>query len=241
MSMVSVKRSLGDEFGHIHLEPAQGSAEQNRQYCTKDNDWEEFGELPSQGRRSDLATIKRNIEEGVSDEVIARDHFGTWIQYRRSFAAYRDLVSRPSMRVELKVYVLLGEPGVGKTRFAFQYAEEMGETLYRVADPELRWFDGYREEKCVLIDDYRGAGNFGFLLQLLDIYPLRVPIKGSFVQWKPQVIFITSNDEPCFWYPDKDLSPLLRRCQRIVTFPSRSDLPWTEQYGRMKMKLEEDQ
>lgn len=236
-TMVSVKRCLGDGFGHAHLEIANGTAVQNREYCTKEGDYEEFGQLPSQGRRSDLLKIKVDIERGISEEKIAGDNFGLWVQYRRSFAAYRDLLHRPQMRVELKVYVLIGDAGVGKTRFAYEYAKEIGSGLYRSPDPELRWFDGYREEQVVLLDDYRGGGTFGFLLQLLDIYPLRVPVKGSFIWWQPQVIFITSNDSPDFWFPDKDQAPLLRRFTRVVNVSSGDNLSWRERYGRLKTKL----
>jgi hypothetical protein len=232
-----VKRSLGDGFGHIHLEPAIATAEKNREYCVKDGDFEEFGKLPSQGRRSDLATIKRKITDGIPEAKIAEEHFSIWIQYRRSFAAYRSLVSRPEMRVGLRCYLLIGEPGVGKTRFVYDYAREVGQAVYRVPDPELRWFDGYTGEKIALIDDYRGSGLYGFLLQLLDIYPLQVPIKGGFVWWQPDVIFLTSNDDPETWFPEKDEGPLRRRLTRVLRMGRNDDCPWTEQYGMMKLKL----
>lgn len=31
---------------------------------------------------------------------------------------------------------------------------------------------------------------------------MRVKVKGSFVQWCPKTIYITSNIEPAFWYPN---------------------------------------
>jgi len=48
----SWKRVLGDR---AHIESAKGSAEQNREYCTKDGDFVEFGEAPiSQKRKGEL-------------------------------------------------------------------------------------------------------------------------------------------------------------------------------------------
>ncbi len=237
LTMHGVKSMLGDGFGHVHLEPAEGTAVQNREYCTKELDFEEFGVLPSQGRRSDLAIIKAKIKEGVPEETIADDHFVQWVQYRRSFSAYRDLLRKPQMRLELGVYVLHGEPGVGKTRFVYQFARDLGTTPFRVPDPELRWFDGYRGQQVVLIDDYRGAARFEFLLQLLDIYPLQVPDKGGFTWWEPTYIFITSNDEIQDWHIDKDQTPLRRRLRRVVHLGSATSLPWTERYGRLKLEL----
>jgi hypothetical protein len=240
-TMDGVKRILGDGFRHIHLEPAKGTAAQNREYCTKEADFEEFGVAPSQGRRNDLAIIKSRIDEGVPEEEIARDYFGQWVIYRRSFTAYRDLVHKPGMRTELQIYVLVGVPGVGKTRFVYEYARELGSSVYRVPDPDLKWFDGYRGEQVALIDDFRGCSSFGFLLQLLDIYPLRVPVKGGFTWWEPIRIFITSNDDVNSWFPEKDPSPLRRRLTRILHVEGSGNLPWSELYGRLKLKLNIDQ
>lgn len=235
--MDAVKRILGNEFRHIHLEPAKGGSADNREYCSKDGDFEEFGECPRQGRRNDLALIKAAIETGVAEEDIARDHFSQWVVYRRSFAAYRELMHKPVVRMELSVYALLGEPGVGKTRFAYEYAKEHGEALYRIPDPDLKWFDGYCGQGVVLLDDFRGCPSFGFLLQLLDVYPLKVPVKGSFVWWEPHTIFITSNDRVEEWFPEKDCAPLLRRIKRTLHMEGEHHLPWLERYGTMKMKL----
>jgi hypothetical protein len=236
-TMDGVKSLLGDEFRSIHLEPAQGTAIQNRRYCTKDSDYEEYGKLPSQGRRADLDTIKDSIERGVPEEKIADEYFSQWIQYRRSFRAYRDLLRKPKMRVELGVFVLHGEPGVGKTRFVYQFAESLGEAAFRVPDPELRWFDGYNGQRVVIIDDYRGAARFEFLLQLLDIYPLQVPVKGGFVWWEPEFIFLTSNQEIDEWHVDQDVRPLRRRLRRVVRMGENIADEWNRRYEQLLIKL----
>lgn len=50
----TVKNRLGS--ARLHLEVARGSPQTNKEYCTKDHDFEEFGTLPAvqQGRRTDL-------------------------------------------------------------------------------------------------------------------------------------------------------------------------------------------
>jgi len=50
----AAKQSLGSD--RFHLQVARGTPSQNRTYCTKENDYEEFGECPqvTQGRRTDL-------------------------------------------------------------------------------------------------------------------------------------------------------------------------------------------
>lgn len=214
--MSGVKSLLGDDFRGVHLEPARGSPEANVKYCSKDGDWEEYGRRPTPGRRSDLIDIQAKIVEGVSERAIADEFFEKWCVYRRSFEAYRSMVHRPGMRCELKVYVLVGCPGIGKTRFAFNYARNLGCDAFMSPDPTLKWFDGYGGEEVAILDDYRGGGDFAFLLRLLDIYPLRVPIKGGFLQWNAKTIFITSNLRPEAWHVEADYRPLCRRITRIV-------------------------
>jgi hypothetical protein len=54
------------------------------------------------------------------------------------------------------------------------------------------------------------------LLRILDHYPLRIPVKGSFVCARWTHVFITSNSPAHVWYsadklPNNDLEPLRRR------------------------------
>lgn len=196
------------QFTRAHIEPSKGKAPQAADYCKKEGDFEEYGELSdvSQGKRTDLDDIKEKIDAGASALDVAQDHFNQWVVYRRSFAAYRSLIKPPTMRPDLRVYILYGAPGVGKSRYAY-YRDP---SLYSVPAPDLRWFDGYAGEEVVLIDDYRGAGDPSFLLKLLDIYPLQVPVKGDFVAWNPKKIFMTSNLDPRSWHPEIS-EPLMRR------------------------------
>lgn len=235
-TMDYVKSLLGDDFRTIHLEPSKGTGFQNRKYCSKDGDFEEYGICPSQGRRSDLNLIQAKIKEGVSEGTIADEHFSQWVVYRRSFAAYRDLLSKPVLRPELRVFALIGAPGIGKTRYAFNYARRKQQDAWIAPDPELKWFDGYRGEDCAILDDYRGDGQFVFLLRLLDIYPLRVPIKGGFTQWIPTRIFITSNKMPEAWHIDQDFRALNRRIIRTIDVDSG---PHAESYAALERYLDD--
>lgn len=186
-----VKRLLGER---VHLERRRGKAKQAAEYCKKDGDIHEYGTISvsEQGRRSDLEEIRTLIDDGVPEREIATTYFSQWVQYRKGFSAYRSLVGSSTTRTDLKVVVFYGAPGTGKTRFVWEQFPD----LFSVDDAELRWFDGYRGQETVLIDDYRGGANDSFILKLLDIYPMQVPIKGGFVNWRPKRIFITSNIAP---------------------------------------------
>lgn len=58
-----------------HLEIARGTPEDNRRYCTKDNDFEEFGELPKQGKRNEIAALREAIKAGERNPKRLRDQY----------------------------------------------------------------------------------------------------------------------------------------------------------------------
>jgi hypothetical protein len=114
-----------------------------------------------------------------------------------------------------KVYY--GETGIGKTRRAFEEA---------LSSPYVHsggmWFDGYDAHEDVVFDDFGGSEfKLTYLLKLLDRYPMRVPVKGGFVNWVPKRIWITSNYSPKDWYPnakDEHCRALRRRLEKVVRF-----------------------
>lgn len=195
--------------GHVHLEQRRGTSEEASAYCKKDGDFEEFGVIsqPRQGKRTDLDQIRESITNGATEREIADGHFSQWVVYRNSFEKYRDLITDDGIRHGLRIIVLWGLPGTGKSRYAYEQFPD----LYSVASPTLQWFDGYRGEEVVLVDDYRGGADEGFLLKFLDIYPLRLPVKGSFVRLRAMTIIITSNIKLPFGHVGPEICGALRR------------------------------
>lgn len=95
--------------------------------------------------------------------------------------------------------ILWGAPGTGKTRHVYDYHNH--EKIYKHDGGS--WFDGYQAHDVVLFDDFTGSDfKLTYLLKLCDRYPMRVPIKGDFVQFVPRVIYFTSNKDPKEWYID---------------------------------------
>lgn len=201
-------------FARAHLEIARGTPVEASEYCKKDGDFWEEGELPSAGRRSDLEEIKEEIKDGKSDLYIADNHFSQWVVYRRSFAAYRRLLRSTPRSWKTWTNVLVGSTGLGKTRFVYQ--QHRDDEVYVWGGD--RWFDGYSGQRIALLDDFRGELTIGFMLRLLDRYPLQVPIKGGFVNWNPRRVYITSNHLPEFWWDTVDrpsMDALIRRIDRL--------------------------
>ena len=89
------------------------------------------------------------------------------------------------------------------------------------------WWDGYEQQETVVLDDFQGGLLFGFLLHLLDRYPLLVQVKGGTRVFNSKTIIITSNFAPDQWYTDPRLAqnfPALER--RLDTIYEFTDAPY---------------
>lgn len=74
------------------------------------------------------------------------------------------------------------------------------------------WWDGYRAEEVLLIDDYDGWIGWSTFLRVLDRYPLRINVKGGHGWARYTKVIITSNVPYVDWYPmQQDQAPLARR------------------------------
>ncbi len=159
----------------------------------------EEGIPESQGERSDLAAVKRKLDEGAKLKTIAEEHFSDFCRYNRSFREYKRLKA-PKRHHLMEVIVLFGGTGTGKTRYAYDH---YGDDIYSV--PEAKgsgtYWDDYDEQETVLVDECYGKRfTHGFLLQLLDRYPFTVPVHGSAVNFSSKRIIMTSNTHPREWY-----------------------------------------
>jgi len=112
--------------------------------------------------------------------------------------------------MERTVFVFWGKTGTGKSRRAW---DEAGWDAYP-KDPQSKFWDGYKGQEHVVMDEFRGTISISHILRWLDRYPVNVEIKGSSTTLQAKTIWITSNLHPTNWYPDLDiqtLNALLRR------------------------------
>lgn len=120
--------------------------------------------------------------------------------------------------IEREVFVFWGRTGTGKSRRAWTEAS-LG--AYP-KDPRSKFWDGYRGQEHVVIDEFRGSIDIAHMLRWLDRYPVNVEIKGSSTVLVAKKIWITSNLDPRKWYPDVDqetVDALIRRL-KITHFDS---------------------
>lgn len=106
-----------------------------------------------------------------------------------------------------------GAPRTGKSR----KAHEMFPDAYRAADNPNGWFDGYEGQEAVIFDEFTGLFPRQLMLQLLDRYPLQLPIKGGFVAIKATKVVFTSNLDPSTWY-NENFQRRLREFGTIIKY-----------------------
>lgn len=196
----SLRTMLRDAGFAPRLEMANGSDADNQDYCSKDGDYVEFGVPPSQGKRTDLTRIRRRIEQGQSDLVIAKNHFGSWCRYNDSFKQYRGMLASsaaPQLR-NPRIVVIYGPPGSGKSHYIWNMVKDKEHFWKRDCS---RWFAGYTGQRVVVFDDFtEEMFSPSDLLAMLDKYPFEVEYKGGSLPFLAEEIYISSNTAPETWY-----------------------------------------
>lgn len=209
MRFNAFKAAIGNA---AHCEAANGSDQQNFEYCTKSGDYFEVGTKTSQGKRSDISHAVDVLRETKSLKRVAEAHPESFVRYHRGFKALKQTLFPVEPRnFKTRLHVFVGPPGTGKSRAATDAANG------RVFRKHLgEWWDGYEGHDTVIIDDFYGWVKHCELLRLTDRYPHQVQIKGGFEEFAPKDIFITSNKPISEWYDwDRIRSAptaLYRRC-----------------------------
>lgn len=205
-----------------HFERRRGTRDEARNYCMKQESQAEppveFGTwIKGQGNRSDLSEIAEEIKNGATELDIVDNFPETYIKFCRGLKAVYEIRAKANTNNfrNLEVIILWGEAGVGKTRFVYDH--EPISKIYKLdCNSEAMWFDGYSQEPVLLLDDFYGNIKYSYLLNLLDIYPLRLPIKcgHTYANWNK--VYITSNKPPEQWYSTGYTAALRRRITSII-------------------------
>lgn len=175
------------KFKSMRVEVAKGNAKQQKEYLSKENLIFESGIPKQQGKRNDLIEIKERMDTGIKPDEIAQSHFNSWVKYYKSFEKYAGIIEIKRNWIT-EVYILYGPSGTGKTKFCI----DKGAKIIEYNHPFIGNYDG---EDIVLFDEFdvRDMPRTTFL-KLTDRYALSVPIKGGYRNWKPKIIYFTTND-----------------------------------------------
>lgn len=157
-------------------------------------------------------------------------------QYLRALIRFLFRITQEWSRRD--VFVYWGGTGTGKSSACRKHCAEAGLTLW-VAPIGSRgiWFDGYDGHDAALFDDFDGEMPFRDLLNILEGNQVLVPVKGSFVNWRPRVVFFTCERPPNEWLftfgkerrllTRSELAQLERRITQVTHFAT----PYTNVLG----------
>lgn len=195
---VTINQAKGHFHNSIHLEPSRSDAA--NQYVWKEDTRVagtqfELGNLPiSRARKADWDAVYEDAKAG-NMENIPKDIL---IRNYTSIKRIRIDNCRPQFRSDITVHVYWGVSGVGKTRRAWH---EAGEDVY-IKNSNTKWWDGYRGQKKVIIDEFIGRIDISYILTWLDRYPCIAEVKGFSLPLEATEFWITSNVKPEDWYVD---------------------------------------
>lgn len=184
--------TLYKRFYGAHIEPANGTHQENRDYVRKEGKWlndakhetnladtfEEWGEMPPDRRAKDTQAehIVQMILDGKSNAEILEEcpsAFNKLAYIEQTRQAFLDEVYKDKWR-DLDITYLWGDSGAGKTRSVM---ERYGyHNVYRVTD-YAHPFDGYKGQPVIIFEEFRSSLPISDLLNYLDGYPVVLPCR----------------------------------------------------------------
>lgn len=200
-------------LSRAHIIVANGDDRENFEYCSKGNDYKEWGEQSAgQGKRNDLKEIADLIKSGdITITDLMFDYPDMYVKYSRSFEKMFAAVQKPRTNPP-EVYWRWGLAGTGKTRYVIDTYKQ--ENVY-IKDGTM-WWDGYNSQEVILIDDFDNQIPYRTLLRILDRYAYQGQIKGGYVHINSPKIFITCEYPPEHYWSGNQLEQVVRRLTSVL-------------------------
>jgi hypothetical protein len=230
--------TLKNKFSTAHIEKANGTSQQNREYVSKTGKWaedekgetsiegsfEEFGEMPieQQGKSKDVEKMLELIKDGATNQEIVEAVPSAMLnleKVERTRSMIRDSQFTNSWR-DLETTYIFGLTGTGKTRSVM---ETYGyQNCYRVTDYKHP-FDAYDGQDIIILEEFRSSTAFkvGDILNYLDGYPLQLPCRYFNRQACYTKVFIISNISLESQYTNvapESKAAFLRRVHRVTEY-----------------------
>lgn len=200
-------------FPRLHIERRRGAAHQAANYCRKEDATPfERGTISRPGRRTDLDLVCQSISEGQSLAQVAAAYPSTYVRNYRGIQHYQQLLEEKRNWVP-QVILLHGPAGTGKTRTAV----DAGATLLSTTD-KWTFISGYNGEDIVCFDDVCWDDiPRQIFLRLCDRYPVDINVKGGHRNWKPKIIYFTSNYDPQEFLLDDAIARRVTETIHLIT------------------------
>lgn len=202
-------------IGNGHWEPSR--SDHAEQYVWKeetrvpDTQFELGQKAFQRNNPTDWARIKDLAKSNKIDQLLEEEPEITIRHYRTLKQIGVDHLQCPGALPGPCGKWVYGPPGVGKS---FWVRQQWGSDLYIKA--QNKWWDGYKGQKFVLLDDFDCKALGHYLKIWTDAYAFTAETKGGTIQIRPDVFIITSNYKPEEIFDDPILAEAVsRRCQRI--------------------------
>ncbi|KII62392.1 Replication-associated protein [Thelohanellus kitauei] len=145
------------------------------------------------------------------------------IKYGKELHRIAEMNMKPVRRSGLNVFFIFGETGSDKTHFCLEKWPE----AYWKHNANI-WWDGYIDEKVVIIDDFEGEISPKNMRRYMDECPCLLEIKGSLIYAHYTTLVITSRHQIKDWwrkkYKDIDLGAIQTRITRSINIKNKLDL-----------------
>lgn len=211
---------------HIEIKCGNSTFKQASDYCKKDGNFFEQGNLPKD------PAAKGEDEKTRWAAIIELARAGDWetlceeypVEYATKLKMLEYLhAKRPRVLEECEDAIphewIYGPPGTGKSRTA----RDQNPGAF-IKDPTEKWWDGYDGEDVVIIDDFDRfqIKQGGDMKRWLDRYPFQAQVKGGYYKARPSKIIVTSNYHPSeIWDDEITVKAILRRVKLVHLV-----LPW---------------
>jgi len=170
------------------LQNAKGSPKQAWNYAVKEDTRVEgpwiLGEPLDDEKGNKSANFVKAIKSGATDQELTDSYPGLMVCHSNAAdkirAIYNIPIAEPERTTKLEVLLFYGPPGTGKSEFARSQAK-LGKYLpYVLPIGKDFWLTpAMCGKKYVIIEDFKSNLSLKDLLNLLDKYPIEVPIKGT--------------------------------------------------------------
>lgn len=202
----ALKQIIGDR---VHFEARMGSHEQARDYCKKDGDFDEFGDEPKQGARTDLKAACELVKN-ESAQAVALAMPELFVKYHRGLKELELAIQKPYTHTGVRGIWIYGEPGTGKSHAA------------RLFDPDAfiksqnKWWDGYNGQKTVLLEDLDTDVLGHYLKIWSDKWSCTGETKGGTVHLRYTTFIVTSNYKPSRLFQDYYMCEAVTRRFNVI-------------------------
>ena len=181
--------AIKQRFYEAHIEPANGTSSQNRDYIRKEgthsdkketnliDTFEEWGDLPADSKKQNVSEqIYNMIKDGKSNAEILEAFPQAYTRIPHIEKTRQTLIHEKAKdeRRELEVHYIYGNTGTGKTRYVM---DKYGySNVCKIASYDHP-FDHYNGQDVILFDEFRSSLRISDMLNYLDCYPLLLPCR----------------------------------------------------------------